>query len=46
MADGDVCAVLLEPVQDDGGVMPARDGYLAGVRALCDRHGALLLDEI
>ena len=47
MAAGDVCAVLLEPVQGEGGVMPARDGYLAGVRALCDRHDALLiLDEI
>lgn len=47
MAAGDVCAVMLEPVQGEGGVMPAADGYLAGVRALCDRHGALLvLDEI
>ena len=47
MSTGDVCAVLLEPVQGEGGVMPARAGYLAGVRALCDRHDALLmLDEI
>ncbi len=47
MAAGDVAAVLLEPVQGEGGVMPAADGYLAAVRALCDRHGALLaLDEI
>ena len=47
MAGGDVCAVLIEPVQGEGGVMPARDGYLAGVRALCDRRDALLaLDEI
>nr|WP_211327754.1 acetylornithine/succinylornithine family transaminase [Lysobacter pythonis] len=47
MAGGDVCAVLLEPVQGEGGVMPAAEGYLQGVRALCDRHGALLmLDEI
>lgn len=47
MAAGDVCAVMLEPVQGEGGVMPARDGYLAGVRALCDHHDALLvLDEI
>lgn len=44
---GDVCAVLVEPVQGEGGVMPAGDGFLRGVRALCDRHGALLvLDEI
>lgn len=47
MAGGDVAAVLVEPVQGEGGVMPARDGYLAQVRALCDAHGALLvLDEI
>ncbi len=44
---GDVAAVMLEPVQGEGGVMPAADGFLAGVRALCDRHDALLvLDEI
>lgn len=47
LADRDICAVMLEPVQGEGGVMPARDGYLAGVRALCDRYDALLiLDEI
>ena len=47
MAGGDVAAVMLEPVQGEGGVMPAAPGYLQAVRALCDRHGALLvLDEI
>ena len=47
MASGDVAAVMLEPVQGEGGVTPAAPGYLQGVRALCDRHGALLvLDEI
>jgi acetylornithine/N-succinyldiaminopimelate aminotransferase len=47
MADGDVAAVLVEPVQGEGGVMPAADGFLAAARALCDRVGALLvLDEI
>lgn len=47
MAAGDVCAVLLEPVQGEGGVVPAAPGYLQGVRELCDAHGALLvLDEI
>ncbi len=47
MAAGDVCAVMLEPVQGESGVIPAADGYLRGVRGLCDRHGALLvLDEI
>ena len=47
MASGDVAAVLVEPIQGEGGVMPAAGGFLQGVRALCDRHGALLaLDEI
>jgi len=47
MAAGDVAAVMLEPVQGEGGVMPAAPGFLRGVRALCERHGALLvLDEI
>jgi len=47
MAGGDVAAVMLEPVQGEGGVMPAAPGFLHGVRGLCDRHGALLvLDEI
>ena len=47
MAGGDVAAVMLEPVQGEGGVMPAAPGFLQQVRALCDRHDALLvLDEI
>jgi acetylornithine/N-succinyldiaminopimelate aminotransferase len=47
MAGGDVCAVLVEPVQGEGGVMPATGEFLHGLRALCDRHDALLvLDEI
>ena len=47
MAAGDVCAVLVEPVQGEGGVTPAQEAFLAGLRALCDRHGALLMfDEI
>lgn len=47
MAAGDVAAVLLEPVQGEGGVVPAADGFLAGLRRLCDQHEALLVyDEI
>ena len=47
MAAGDVAAVMLEPVQGESGVIPAAPGYLQAVRALCDRHNALLvLDEI
>ncbi|MCA9575007.1 MAG: acetylornithine transaminase [Myxococcales bacterium] len=40
-------AVLLEPVQAEGGIIPAAPGYLESVRALCDEAGALLLfDEV
>ncbi|HEX7732741.1 MAG TPA: acetylornithine/succinylornithine family transaminase [Rhodanobacter sp.] len=46
-AAGDVAAVMLEPVQGEGGVLPAAPGFLRRVRELCDAHGALLvLDEI
>jgi predicted acetylornithine/succinylornithine family transaminase len=45
--DERVCAVLLEPIQGEGGVQPAPPGYLAAVRQLCDEHEALLiLDEV
>jgi acetylornithine/N-succinyldiaminopimelate aminotransferase len=41
------CAVLLEPVQGEAGVMPAPAGYLRRVRELCDKFGAImLLDEV
>jgi acetylornithine/N-succinyldiaminopimelate aminotransferase len=41
------CALILEPVQGEGGVNPGRAEYLQAARALCDRHQALLvLDEI
>lgn len=43
----DVAAVLLEPVQGNGGVRVPKDGYLAAVRHLCDQHGALMVvDEV
>lgn len=45
--DADVCAVLVEPIQGEGGVMPAAPGFLAHLRRRCDETGALLmLDEI
>jgi predicted acetylornithine/succinylornithine family transaminase len=45
--DERVCAVLLEPVQGEGGVQPCPPGYLEGVRALCDEREALLIvDEV
>ena len=46
-AQGDVAAVMLEPVQGEGGVLPATSGFLRRARELCDQHNALLvLDEI
>ena len=43
----DVGAVLLEPIQGEGGVNIPDDDYLPGVRALCDEFGSLLiLDEV
>jgi len=45
--DGSTCAVLLEPIQGEGGVIPATREYLQGARALCNREGLLLiLDEV
>jgi len=43
----DTCAVLLEPVQGEGGVNVPSDRYLQGVKMLCEEFGALLiLDEV
>ncbi len=41
------CAVVLEPIQGEGGVLPADQAYLEGARKLCDQHNALLVfDEV
>ena len=41
------CAVMLEPIQGEGGVYPPKNDYLKKVRELCDKHNALLIfDEI
>jgi predicted acetylornithine/succinylornithine family transaminase len=45
--DERTCAVLLEGIQGEAGVIPASPGYLEGVQALCRERGALfMLDEI
>jgi acetylornithine/N-succinyldiaminopimelate aminotransferase len=44
---GDVAAIIVEPLQGEGGVVPAPAGFLARLRAIADAHGALLLvDEV
>ena len=46
-ADDSVCAVMLECIQGEGGVLPMEDDYLRAVRALCDERGWLLIvDEV
>ena len=43
----ELAALIVEPIQGEGGVIVPRAGYLAGLRELCDRSGALLLfDEV
>ena len=43
----DVCAIIVEPLQGEGGVVPAPPGFLAKLRAIANAHGALLLiDEV
>jgi len=45
--DARTAAILVEPIQGEGGVQVAADGYLSGLRKLCDERGLLLiLDEV
>jgi 4-aminobutyrate aminotransferase / (S)-3-amino-2-methylpropionate transaminase / 5-aminovalerate transaminase len=47
VAAENVAAIVLEPVQGEGGFIPAPYAFVAGVRALCDRHGiVLVIDEV
>lgn len=47
MLDPSVSAILIEPVQGEGGVNPASAEYLRGIRRLCDERGMLMIvDEI
>ncbi len=47
MIDGRIAAVIVEPIQAEGGVCLPPDGWLAAVRERCDRAGALLIfDEV
>jgi len=43
----EVAAIIVEPIQGEGGYVVPEDGFLPGLRELCDRHGILLIaDEI
>jgi 4-aminobutyrate aminotransferase len=47
IAPSSVAAVLIEPVQGEGGYTPAPAAFLQGLRAICDEHGILLIaDEV
>jgi acetylornithine/succinyldiaminopimelate/putrescine aminotransferase len=47
LVDAQTCAILVEPIQGEGGVRIAPAGFLAGLRQLCDERGLLLMfDEV
>jgi predicted acetylornithine/succinylornithine family transaminase len=47
LIDGETCAILVEPIQGEGGIHIAPPGYLEGLRQLADRHKLMLIfDEV
>jgi acetylornithine/N-succinyldiaminopimelate aminotransferase len=47
LVDAETCAILVEPIQGEGGVNLPPPGYLEGLRALADEHGLMLIfDEV
>ena len=47
LIDDQTCAIMIEPIQGEGGVNIPQEGFLEGLRALCDEHDLLLIfDEV
>lgn len=47
LVDAETAAILVEPIQGEGGVNLPPEGFLAGLRSICDEHGLLLMfDEV
>jgi acetylornithine/N-succinyldiaminopimelate aminotransferase len=47
LVDRETCAIMIEPIQGEGGVNLPPEGYLQGLRELCDKHGLMLIfDEV
>ena len=47
LVDNETCAIMLEPIQGEGGINLPPKGYLEGLRTLCDQHGLMLIfDEV
>ena len=45
--DKNVCAFMVEPIQGEAGVVVPEEGYLAGIRTLCDKYNVLFIaDEV
>jgi glutamate-1-semialdehyde 2,1-aminomutase len=42
---GQIAAVIVEPIAGNMGLVPPRDGFLVGLRAICDREGSLLISD-
>jgi 4-aminobutyrate aminotransferase len=41
----EVAAIILEPIQGEGGYVVPEDGFIQGIRAICDKHGILLISD-
>lgn len=47
LIDDETCAIIVEPLQGESGIVPATPEFLEGLRELCDKHSALLIfDEV